>query len=98
MRFAQPRGGKIAFIFETELEQSELSTVFDADTPWIDVTDKDCEVGNIVKIENGEYVFCEPSEETVTLEEIKGYLATINSAEGNETVISDSETAEGESE
>lgn len=89
MRFAQPRGGKIVFIFETDLEQSELSAVFDADTPWIDVTDKDCEVGNIVKIENGEYIFCEPSEEAVTLEEIKGYLETLNSIEESEAVDTD---------
>lgn len=71
MRYAQPRGGRIIYIFETDIAMSELDTIFDHNTPWIDVTDKDCEVGDIVKIENDEYVFSKPPEETITLEEIK---------------------------
>ena len=47
-RFAQPMYGKIIYIYETDLELNQLSTIFSPTTFWIDVTGLDCEVGYLV--------------------------------------------------
>lgn len=52
-RFAQPLYGKIIYIYETDLQKEELSTVFDPSTYWIDVTGIDCEVGYVVDFKEG---------------------------------------------
>jgi hypothetical protein len=52
-RFAQPLYGKIVYIFETDLEFEELSTIFDPSVYWIDVTHIECEVGYLVDFKEG---------------------------------------------
>ena len=40
------------YIFETEMPMEQLSTIFSPKTYWVDVTDKQCEVGDIVTFDN----------------------------------------------
>ena len=40
------------YIFETEMPMEQLSTIFSPKTYWVDVTDKQCEVGDTVTFDN----------------------------------------------
>lgn len=51
-RFAQILYGEVLYIFETELSIEQLSTIFSPKTYWVDVTDKQCEVGDTVTFDN----------------------------------------------
>lgn len=71
-RFAQPLYGKIIYIYETDLQKEDLSTIFDPSTYWIDVTGLDCEVGYLVDFkENVGLVLTPPPNEILTFEEEK---------------------------
>jgi hypothetical protein len=72
-RFAQPLYGKIIYIYETDLEKDQLSTVFDPSTYWIDITGMDCEVGYILEyVEGGGLRFVPPPNYApLTFEEMK---------------------------
>lgn len=50
-KFAQLLYGKVIYIYETDLKQSELSTIFDPSTYWVDITGITCEVGYIVSFD-----------------------------------------------
>lgn len=51
-RFAQLLYGEVLYIFETEMPMEQLSTIFSPQTYWVDVTDKQCEVGDVVTFDN----------------------------------------------
>lgn len=51
-RFAQLLYGEVLYIFETEMPMGQLSTIFSPETYWVDVTDKQCEVGDTVTFDN----------------------------------------------
>lgn len=51
-RFAQLLYGEVLYIFETEMPMEQLSTIFSPKTYWVDVTDKQCEVGDTVSFDN----------------------------------------------
>lgn len=51
-RFAQLLYGEVLYIFETEMPMEQLSTIFSPQTYWVDVTDKECEVGDVVTFDN----------------------------------------------
>lgn len=71
-RFAQLQYGKVIYIFETDLKKSQLSTIFDPTTYWVDVTGQKCEEGWIAEFKEGiGLVFTKPSNATLTLEEEK---------------------------
>lgn len=82
-RFAQPLYGKIIYIYETDLEKDQLSTVFDPSTYWIDITGMDCEVGYILEyIEGGGLRFVPPPNDgPLTLEEEKTNKVALMKAE-----------------
>lgn len=71
-RFAQPMYGKIIYIYETDLEISQLSTIFSPTTFWIDVTGLDCEVGYLVDFkEDVGLVLTPPPNQEYTFEDLK---------------------------
>lgn len=51
-RFAQILYGEVIYIYETEMSMEQLSTIFSPKTYWVDVTNKQCEVGNTVTFDN----------------------------------------------
>ena len=71
-RFAQLQYGKVIYIFETDLKKSQLSTIFEPDTFWVDVTGQKCEEGWVAEFKEGiGVVFSKPPNLTLTLEEEK---------------------------
>lgn len=71
-RFAQVLYGKVLYIFETYLNQEDLSKIFDPKTYWVDVTNVPCEVGYIQSFKEGIGIIWEaPPASTPTLEELK---------------------------
>ena len=71
-RFAQLQYGKVIYIFETDLKKSQLSTIFEPSTFWVDVTGQKCEEGWIAEFKEGiGVVFSKPPNLTLTLEEEK---------------------------
>jgi len=82
-RFAQPLYGKIIYIFETDLEMDQLSTIFDPSTYWIDITGMDCEEGYILEyVEGGGLRFVPPPNDgPLTFEEEKSNKVALMKAE-----------------
>lgn len=71
-RFAQLLYGKVIYIYETYLSQSELSTIFSPDTFWVDVTGLECQVGDVVSFQEGVgLVFTRPPGQELTIAEQK---------------------------
>lgn len=71
-RFAQLQYGKVIYIFETDLKKSQLSTIFDPSTYWVDVTGQKCEEGWIAEFKDGiGVIFVKPPNAVLTLEEEK---------------------------
>lgn len=71
-RFAQLQYGKVIYIYETDLKKSQLSTIFEPDTFWVDVTGQKCEEGWIAEFKEGVgVVFSKPPNLVLTLEEEK---------------------------
>lgn len=71
-KFAQLLYGKVIYIFETELEFDQLSTIFSPSTYWVDVTGLDCEVGYLAEFEDGVgLVLSPPPKIETTIEEQK---------------------------
>ena len=72
-RFAQLLYGEVLYIFETEMPMEQLSTIFSPKTYWVDVTDKQCEVGDTVTFDNDKgFVFTkkeDTKEQTPSLSE-----------------------------
>lgn len=72
-RFAQLLYGEVLYIFETEMPMEQLSTIFSPKTYWVDVTDKQCEVGDMVTFDNDKgFVFTkkeDTKEQTPSLSE-----------------------------
>ena len=61
------------YIFETEMPMEQLSTIFSPKTYWVDVTDKQCDVGDTVTFDNDKgFVFTkkeDTKEQTPSLSE-----------------------------
>ena len=71
-RFAQLQYGKVIYIFETDLKKSQLSTIFEPTTYWVDVTGQKCEEGWIAEFKEGiGLVFVKPPNSVYTLEDEK---------------------------
>lgn len=71
-RFAQLLYGEVIFIFETEMPMEQLSTIFSPQTYWVDVSNKECEVGDVVSFDNERgFIFSKPTsiDKTPTIEE-----------------------------
>jgi hypothetical protein len=72
-RFAQLLYGEVLYIFETEMPMEQLSTIFSPKTYWVDVTDKQCDVGDTVTFDNDKcFVFTkkeDTKEQTPSLSE-----------------------------
>lgn len=71
-KFAQIVYGKVLFILETSMEQTELSTVFDPKTYWVDITGKDVAVGDIVEYSEDGFIFRKPTEDERKQTEAEG--------------------------
>lgn len=88
-RFAQLLYGEVIFIFETEMPMEQLSTIFSPQTYWVDVTDKECEVGDIVTYDNEKgFVFSKPTTtiQNPTIEErVTSLEDAVNMLIGGET-------------
>lgn len=69
-RYAQLLYGKVIYIFETNLKQEDLSTIFSPDVYWVDVTGQDCKVGYIAEFKEGLGVIFIPPQnnETTTIQ------------------------------
>lgn len=65
-RYAQLLYGKVLYIFETDLKKEDLSTVFNPDIYWIDVTGQDCEAGYIAEFKEGLGVVLTPPQNKET--------------------------------
>lgn len=63
-KFAEVKNGEIVYIYSTELSKSELSNIFNPKTIWIDVTDKECDIGWKVYTNERYEVVLEPPIET----------------------------------
>ena len=71
-KYAQLKYGKVIYIFETDLKKSQLSTIFEPTTFWVDVTGQKCEEGWIAEFKEGiGLVFSKPPNASLTLEEEK---------------------------
>lgn len=75
-RFAQVYYGKVIYIYETNMEITELSSIFSPKTYWFDVTGKECEIGYEVLIENGDIKFSKPTT-TVTQPTVEERLTSV---------------------
>lgn len=62
-KFAQIIYGKVLFILETTMEMTELSTIFDPKTYWVDITGKDVAVGDVVEYSEDGFTFRKPTTE-----------------------------------
>lgn len=65
-KFAQLLFGEVLFILETNMEMTELSTIFSPKTYWVDVTGKDVSVGDIVEYGEDGFTFRKPTEDEKT--------------------------------
>lgn len=87
-RFAQPLYGKIIYIFETDLNKADLSTIFDPKTYWIDVTGIDCEVGYVQEYQEGVgIVWVKPPNTELTLEAAQTHQVALMKAERDQREI-----------
>lgn len=50
-KFAQVLYGKVLYILDTPMTMAELSSIFNPKTYWVDVTDKECEIGYFVSFD-----------------------------------------------
>lgn len=44
-KYAQVKGGKIIYFYQTDLSIGDLTSIFSPKTFWVDVTDKECGLG-----------------------------------------------------
>lgn len=91
-RFAQLLYGEVIFIFETEMPMEQLSTIFSPQTYWVDVTGKECEVGDVVSFDNTQgFIFSKPAstDKTPTIEE------RVTSLEDAMNILIGGETTDG---
>ena len=63
-RFAQLLYGEVLYIFETEMPMEQLSTIFSPKTYWVDVTDKQCDVGDTVTFDSDKGLVFTKKEDT----------------------------------
>lgn len=61
-KFAQLLFGEVLFILETNMEMTELSTIFSPKTYWVDVTGQDVSVGDVVEYNEDRFTFRKPTE------------------------------------
>ena len=89
-RFAQLLYGEVIFIFETEMPMEQLSTIFSPQTYWVDVTDKECDVGDVVTYDNEKgFVFSKTTTtiQNPTIEErVTSLEDAVNMLIGGETI------------
>lgn len=80
-RFAQLLYGEVLYIFETEMPMEQLSTLFSPKTYWVDVTDKQCEVGDIVTFDNEKgFVFTKKEDTKGQTPPLSERIATLEDA------------------
>ena len=65
-KFAQLLFGEVLFILETNMEMTELSTIFSPKTYWIDVTGQDVSVGDVAEYNEDRFTFRKPTENEQT--------------------------------
>lgn len=65
-KFAQLLFGEVLFILETNMEMTELSTIFSPKTYWVDVTGQDVSVGDIAEYGDEGFTFRKPTEDEKT--------------------------------
>lgn len=71
-RFAQILNGKVIYIYETEFSMADLALIFSPATVWVDVTNRECEVGYIAEFRDGVgLVVVPPKDKEYTLNELK---------------------------
>lgn len=61
-KFAQLLFGEVLFVLETNMEMTELSTIFSPKTYWVDVTGLDVSVGDIAEYGVDGFTFRKPTE------------------------------------
>lgn len=66
-RFAQAMYGRVIYIFETDLQLTDLPSIFSPKQYWFDVTGIDCEVGYIIDVSDGTLKFRKPTEDEKTI-------------------------------
>lgn len=72
-KYAQVKGGKIIYFYQTDLSIGELTSIFSPKSFWVDVTDKECGLGWEVSYNSD----CEmvltapPAHTTPTFEQLK---------------------------
>ena len=65
-KFAQLLFGEVLFILETNMEMTELSTIFSPKTYWVDVTGQDVSVGDVAEYNEDRFTFRKPTENEQT--------------------------------
>lgn len=65
-KFAQLIFGEVLFVLETNMEMTELSTIFSPKTYWVDVTGQDVSVGDIAEYGDEGFTFRKPTEDEKT--------------------------------
>lgn len=65
-KFAQLLFGEVLFILETNMEMTELITIFSPKTYWVDVTGQDVSVGDIAEYGDEGFTFRKPTEDEKT--------------------------------
>jgi hypothetical protein len=89
-RFAQLLYGEVIFIFETEMPMEQLSTIFSPQTYWVDVTNKECDVGDVVTFDNEKgFVFSKPTttiQNPTIVERVTSLEDAVNMLIGGETI------------
>lgn len=72
-KYAQVKGGKIIYFYQTDLSIGELTSIFSPKTFWVDVTDKECGLGWEVSYNSDcEMVLTAPTAPTTpTFEQLK---------------------------
>lgn len=65
-KFAQLLFGEVLFILETNMEMTELSTIFSPKTYWVDVTGQEVSVGDVAEYNEDRFTFRKPTENEQT--------------------------------
>ena len=78
-KFAQLLYGEVLFILETNMEMTELSTVFSPKTYWVDITGKDVSVGDIVEYGAEGFTFRHPTIDETVQKEVRQVRENLNS-------------------
>lgn len=79
-KFAQLLFGEVLFILETNMEMTELSTIFSPKTYWVDITGQEVSVGDIVEYGDEGFTFRKPTKNEQTQREARFAQESLDNA------------------